>query len=1075
MVAFRRGDGTIEQMKPNQRLKLVDILVDNFTADELRNLVYAILGAGVYETLQGSSKRGRVVSLLERLESADQVGELIDFLREHQPDIELPDSEVETEPDLPEQPDDTDVQEHTEASSSSIRRQDQTTPKYSEELRRRRPGYDRVRKLVEEYDRLTADEIGRMSEADLTDTYLQPLFEALGWSVRKGEPLNAVRGFEGSRVYIVDLLLSYRDLRVLAEAKKPGEPLGEQADDQLFRYLYQTRNSWGFLTNFETIRILDLKDVNRSTLLLETGPRLYVTDDDDKHDLLAAAVFYSRFAPRSTQPQPIQSLIQSLEDKNDSVRQAAIERLGEIGDPQAVEHLIPILEDFNESIRLAAVAALGAIGDPRAIQDLSRLQQDANDSIRLAAVEAIGKIERSQPEKEQTDNLAEQVKRGALPPGIALDQALQIPNPALRVRTLLGLIPHLPAPLREEAIARALEQEIEDAELRVQVFEGVAPYLPEDAQERVQAEIRAARAETMEARSEAERRERIEIAVRALADSPSDVDLLGFSDYAKALADFIRSEKTEKPLTIGIDAAWGMGKTTLMHMVRKQLIEPQKGKQGVSFLTVWFNAWKYDQEESLWAALALEILDQVKKQSGWWKRLHLWFLLNHQRLDRALLWRSVLKLLASALGVYLIGALIFGIIALWLGVDVFVYYFRAVGPLSAVAAMYAAGKEIYDRLAGPFDLKLGEYIRKPDYKERIGFLAEFEEDFQRVVKAVTRDGKWPLVVFIDDLDRCAPPKPAEIIEAINILLGAKHCVFVVGMDAQAVACSIEAKYQDLCERLDDADDPGGLTLGQRFLEKIVQINFRIPKADSKLIESFVDANLGLLSEEPSEKPREEEARSEAEQLIEAEQRAGKPLDEAVEVVKAARPDMSQETVTEARQEVFARSFDDSEEVKRAIYEAVPYLECNPRKIKRFINVFRLRALIANRRGLLEGGVIRLDLLAKWMIVAMRWPDFARAVSDDENWIASLVEAYDIQGKLIGPGALLADDPGRENAQSRLDSLLADPGVKRWVDADDLAKLLKGITTQTGWNLSNYAQLAQTVSEGSYTAGVTGLS
>ena len=35
----------------------------------------------------------------------------------------------------------------------------------------------------------------------------------------------------------------------------------------------------------------------------------------------------------------------------------------------------------------------------------------------------------------------------------------------------------------------------------------------------------------------------------------------------------LKNEKTEKPLTIGIDAAWGMGKTTLMQMVRDQLAE----------------------------------------------------------------------------------------------------------------------------------------------------------------------------------------------------------------------------------------------------------------------------------------------------------------------------------------------------------------------------------------------------------------------------------------------------------------------------------------------------------------------
>jgi KAP family P-loop domain len=68
-----------------------------------------------------------------------------------------------------------------------------------------------------------------------------------------------------------------------------------------------------------------------------------------------------------------------------------------------------------------------------------------------------------------------------------------------------------------------------------------------------------------------EQPERVEVAVRALADTPSKVDLLGFSVYAEALADFIVNEKTQKPLSIVIDAAWGMGKTTLMDMVKTRL------------------------------------------------------------------------------------------------------------------------------------------------------------------------------------------------------------------------------------------------------------------------------------------------------------------------------------------------------------------------------------------------------------------------------------------------------------------------------------------------------------------------
>ncbi len=669
----------------------------------------------------------------------------------------------------------------------------------------------------------------------------------------------------------------------------------------------------------------------------------------------------------------------------------------------------------------------------------------------------------------KADQIAADVELGVLTPSQALAFARLVPELSERAEALLKLAPHLSEQLLEEALAAA--REIEAEAPRARALEGVAPHLPEGLREQVLEEARAARAAAQEAPTEPERIERIEIATRALADTPSKIDLLGFSVYARALADFIKNEKTEKPLTIGIDAAWGMGKTTLMLMIRDQLTgqgEKKRRKRERSFPTVWFNAWKYDQEESLWAALALEILAQARKRFSWWKRAQLWMNLNYRRIDRALLWRSVLKLLVSAIGIYLLGIVVFVAIAIGLGTDVVVKYANTVGLLGLIPAVYAAGKEIYDRLAGPFDLKLAEYVRKPNYKERIGFLAQFEEDFERVIDAVTENGRWSLVVFIDDLDRCAPPTPAEIIEAINILLDAKHCVFVIGMDAQAVAGSIEAKYKDLQYCLDDADDPGGLTLGQRFLEKIIQINFRIPRADPKVVKFFVDANLDALRGGPPLEPTEQEVIG-AEQLIEAEQRAGKSLDEAAQAVQAARPDIPREVVTKAREEVFAKSFDDSEDVRRAIHEAAPYLGLNPRKIKKFINIFRLQSLIANRRGLLETGVIRLDLLAKSLTIAMRWPDMIEAMMTDQNFVNSLQEARQTREQLrdwIQSRRITEEEVQQETSilQSRLDVLVADPRTKRLIDATDLIHLLEDMTGPDIEALPYYLHLTQSIAE-----------
>jgi len=466
----------------------------------------------------------------------------------------------------------------------------------------------------------------------------------------------------------------------------------------------------------------------------------------------------------------------------------------------------------------------------------------------------------------------------------------------------------------------------------------------------------------------------IDIAADILADR-SEADLLGFSDYANALTDFIRNKKPNESLIIGIDAAWGMGKTKLMEMIKNNLIES-------SNRTAWFNAWKYDKERSLWAALVLEILTQVRDESNRLERLKLWFLLNINRVNKNIKW-DLFMISASIIFFIIFGyftskdlSLISNFMAssdneLLQQLHTYLLIleqFKSINILVYLVVLYILGKGVCSRLIGPFDLKIDQYVQMSSYKDRVGFLAQFEEDFKYIVNLVTERGKKPLVVFIDDLDRCTPPQPADIIEAINVLLDANHCVFVIGMDSQAVAASIEAKYKDLKECYDSSFNSTGLTLGQRFLEKIIQINFRIPRADEDLVASFVDASLGGSLNEPKRVLEEKTPEKEVEKIsarIEAEEKEGKSLDEAVETIKKTTTEASIEAINEARMRRIATTlFENSGDVRQAINGAVPYLGSNPRKIKRFINLFRLMALIANRRGLLDRKIVRLDSLAK---------------------------------------------------------------------------------------------------------------
>jgi len=494
------------------------------------------------------------------------------------------------------------------------------------------------------------------------------------------------------------------------------------------------------------------------------------------------------------------------------------------------------------------------------------------------------------------------------------------------------------------------------------------------------------------------------------------------------------------------------------------------------FPIVWFNAWQYDQEDSLWAALALEILEQVGKQSTLIKKAGFRWKLTQKRLGkRNLIFKVAFRLLPFFIGLIVLIAILFSVAWLWQG-NTFIVTLKSIfipiaGTLGGVTLIYASVKDVYTRFIKPLDQRIAQYIRDPNYKDRIGFLAQFKEDFSSIVEAATSEGKWPLIIFIDDLDRCAPPKPVEIIEAINLLLDAQYCVFVMGMDMRTVAGSIEAKYKDLLTYLGATDPPGKLTLGQRFLEKIIQITFHLPRADTMVVQSFIDTIL-TGTKENIESPPSSDNVLEVAQLIEAEQRGGiKPLDEAAETVRQTRSDISENTLVKAKEEIRAKSFDDSQVVQDVIRQIAPFLELNPRKIKRFINLFRLQALIANRRGLLEDGAIKLDVLAKWIVISSRWPGVVDALLADEHFIDHLKKAREIRETIrrerqnIEPeNEQKLQSYDEKSYQAKLETYTINPHVKLLVDATDLTNLLNQLTDVDIQALPTYLHLTRITSQ-----------
>src|SRR5260370_562816 len=109
---------------------------------------------------------------------------------------------------------------------------------------------------------------------------------------------------------------------------------------------------------------------------------------------------------------------------------------------------------------------------------------------------------------------------------------------------------------------------------------------------------------------------------RELEDEPTAYDLLGFKRFADSIAEIISNgfDKNTQ-ITVGVYGDWGSGKTSFLKMVGENLEE-----EGIH--PIWFDAWKYDKEDNLWAALIQKILDEAKVNGRWyrraWVKLRIW-------------------------------------------------------------------------------------------------------------------------------------------------------------------------------------------------------------------------------------------------------------------------------------------------------------------------------------------------------------------------------------------------------------------------------------------------------------------
>jgi hypothetical protein len=107
-----------------------------------------------------------------------------------------------------------------------------------------------------------------------------------------------------------------------------------------------------------------------------------------------------------------------------------------------------------------------------------------------------------------------------------------------------------------------------------------------------------------------------------------------------------------------------------------------------------------------------------------------------------------------------------------------------------------------------------------------------DEHFSFLVRrALEHRNKKRLVVFVDDLDRCLPDQIIALLEALKLYLNRPDCVFFLAVDSNRLQTVVAKRFSD------SGDD------GTDYLEKIVQIPFRMPRLSERAFAGFIDGQL----------------------------------------------------------------------------------------------------------------------------------------------------------------------------------------------------------------------------------------
>ena len=239
------------------------------------------------------------------------------------------------------------------------------------------------------------------------------------------------------------------------------------------------------------------------------------------------------------------------------------------------------------------------------------------------------------------------------------------------------------------------------------------------------------------------------------------------------------------------------------------------------------------------------------------------------------------------------------------------------------------------------------------YEKRLGLMHQVQRDLdelsdglllwnpqdaeeRRLRQELFPRGEPRVILYIDDLDRCPPPRVVEVMEAVQLLLSTPLFVVALGLDTRYITRALEKEYRDILEH---EGDPSGMD----YIEKIIQIPYRVRPIEPDGLGTFLQAQMEFsedhLAEITEVSPAVEPSAIEETRQIPVDDTEG--TDGSSDAVLKSKPapvsDLPPEVVRFQRAD-----YDD-------LVACCRLINLTPRSVKRLVNVLKLVKIFWFRR------------------------------------------------------------------------------------------------------------------------------